>query len=93
MVLSPDQREVQSIVSEGEYTVADIIAKLKDKGGKVYETDMIQRWRLEYEPYQQKFTPSKPMNSGQRIIDTLFPIAKGGTGAVPGRLDLVRRLC
>lgn len=85
MVPPGSKGEVQSIVSEGEYTVADIIAKLKDEGGKVYELDMIQRWPVRIpRPYQQKFTPSKPMNSGQRIIDTLFPIAKGGTAAVPG---------
>ena len=46
---------------------------------------MIQRWPVRIgRPYASKYAPNRPMNSGQRIIDTLFPIAKGGTAAVPG---------
>ena len=76
--------EVLSIGS-GEHVVTDVIATLKDRKGKVHELPMFQRWPVRIaRPYTRKYVPSRPMNSGQRIIDTLFPIAKGGTAAVPG---------
>ena len=76
--------EVVSIES-GEHTVADRIAVLRDDKGREHELTMIQRWPVRIaRPYERKYVPSRPMNSGQRIIDTLFPIAKGGTAAVPG---------
>ncbi|MBR5095095.1 MAG: V-type ATP synthase subunit A, partial [Oscillospiraceae bacterium] len=76
--------EVLSVES-GKHSVADIIATIRDEKGKVHELPMFQRWPVRIaRPYQRKYVPSRPMNSGQRIIDTLFPIAKGGTAAVPG---------
>ncbi len=76
--------EVVSVAKKGEYTVEEVIAKVRtDKGER--ELTMIQRWPVRIQrPYTRKHVPSRPMNSGQRIIDTLFPIAKGGTAAVPG---------
>lgn len=72
-------------IEKGEHVVTDVIAVVKDEAGKVHELTMLQRWPVRVaRPYAKKFTPNKPMNSGQRIIDTLFPIAKGGTAAVPG---------
>ena len=69
----------------GEHTVDEVVAVVKDEKGKEHELTMIQRWPVRVaRPYAKKFVPSRPMNSGQRIIDTLFPIAKGGTAAVPG---------
>ena len=76
--------EVLSVAS-GEHVVTDVIATVKDKKGKIHELPMFQRWPVRIaRPYTRKYVPSRPMNSGQRIIDTLFPIAKGGTAAVPG---------
>ena len=76
--------EVISIAS-GEHTVTDVIAVLKDDKGKEHELTMIQHWPVRIaRPYTRKYVPARPMNSGQRIIDTMFPIAKGGTAAVPG---------
>ena len=76
--------EVVSIES-GEHTVADVVAVVKDDKGAEHRLTMIQRWPVRIaRPYDRKYVPSRPMNSGQRIIDTLFPIAKGGTAAVPG---------
>jgi V/A-type H+-transporting ATPase subunit A len=76
--------EIVSIES-GEHTVDEVIATLRDEKGKLHELTMIQRWPVRIaRPYTRKYVPSRPMNSGQRIIDTLFPIAKGGTAAVPG---------
>ncbi len=72
-------------IESGEHTVTDVIAVLKDEKGKEHELTMMQRWPVRIaRPYTRKYVPSRPMNSGQRIIDTLFPIAKGGTAAVPG---------
>ena len=72
-------------VEEGSLTVTDTVAVLEDEKGVKHELSMMQRWPVRINrPYARKFVPSRPMNSGQRIIDTLFPIAKGGTAAVPG---------
>ena len=72
-------------VEEGSFTVTDTVAVLEDEKGVKHELSMMQRWPVRINrPYSRKFVPSRPMNSGQRIIDTLFPIAKGGTAAVPG---------
>ena len=72
-------------IESGEHVVEDVIAVIRDKDGKEHDPTMIQRWPVRIaRPYIKKYVPSRPMNSGQRIIDTLFPIAKGGTAAVPG---------
>ena len=76
--------EVVSVES-GEHTVAEAIAVIRDSRGNEREVPMMQRWPVRIgRPYAKKFVPNRPMNSGQRIIDTMFPIAKGGTAAVPG---------
>ena len=72
-------------VEAGCFTVTDTVAVLEDEKGVKHELSMLQRWPVRINrPYARKFVPARPMNSGQRIIDTLFPIAKGGTAAVPG---------
>ena len=72
-------------IEKGEFTVDHVVAVLADYNGKTRELTMVQNWPVRIaRPYSQKYTPARPMNSGQRIIDTLFPIAKGGTAAVPG---------
>ena len=69
----------------GEHVVEDVVAVVKDAKGVEHKLTMIQRWPVRIaRPYQKKYVPRRPMNSGQRIIDTMFPIAKGGTAAVPG---------
>ena len=76
--------EVVSL-NAGEHVVTDVVAVVRDAKGIEHELTMIQRWPVRIaRPYAKKYVPSRPMNSGQRIIDTLFPIAKGGTAAVPG---------
>ncbi len=72
--------EVDFIASEGDYTVAELIAIVDGK-----DLTMIQRWPVRKgRPYKSKMAPDLPMVTGQRVIDTLFPIAKGGVAAVPG---------
>ena len=72
-------------ISSGSYTVTDVIATIKLADGTEKEITMIQKWPVRRgRPYKRKFTPSTPLQSGQRVIDTMFPVAKGGTAAVPG---------
>lgn len=67
-------------ISEGDFTITETIAKVGDK-----EVSMLTRWPVrKARPYKEKQTPDMPMVTGQRVIDTLFPIAKGGVAAVPG---------
>ncbi|MGI5970349.1 MAG: V-type ATP synthase subunit A [Oscillospiraceae bacterium] len=75
---------IESIES-GEYTVLDTVATLKKEDGTVIPITMMQKWPVRIgRPYKKKFVPDRPLNSGQRVIDTMFPLAKGGTAAVPG---------
>ena len=84
MVPNGIRGEVVSIES-GEHVVTDVIAVVRDEKGAERELTMLQRWPVRIpRPYEKKYVPNRPMNSGQRIIDTMFPIAKGGTAAVPG---------
>ena len=72
-------------ITAGSYTVTETVAVLTDAKGLDHDLTLMQRWPVRIaRPYARKYVPSRPMNSGQRIIDTLFPIAKGGTAAVPG---------
>jgi len=77
--------KVKSVIEESEHTVTDVVAVVTDEKGVDHELTMIQRWPVRIaRPYARKYVPSRPMNSGQRIVDTMFPIAKGGTAAIPG---------
>ncbi|MBE7087746.1 MAG: V-type ATP synthase subunit A [Clostridiales bacterium] len=71
-------------IKEGEFNVVEPIAEIQTKDG-LKEISMLQKWPVRKgRPYKSKMTPSMPMVTGQRVIDTLFPIAKGGVAAVPG---------
>ena len=72
-------------IHSGEANVVQTIAKLVTSKGETVELPMLQKWPVRIgRPYARKMAPTEPMITGQRIIDTLFPIAKGGTAAVPG---------
>ena len=72
-------------IQAGAFTVLDTVAVLRDENGGRHELTMMQKWPVRVgRPYRQKHAPTVPLCSGQRIIDTMFPIAKGGTAAVPG---------
>ena len=71
-------------VEEGEYTIEEPIAQIQTENGQK-SVQMLQKWPVRKgRPYKEKLTPNMPMVTGQRVIDTLFPIAKGGVAAVPG---------
>ena len=72
-------------IESGAFTVLETVAVLKTDDGRTVELPMAQRWPVRVgRPYQHKYPPKRPLCSGQRIIDTMFPIAKGGAAAVPG---------
>ncbi|MCR4901660.1 MAG: V-type ATP synthase subunit A, partial [Butyrivibrio sp.] len=72
-------------ITEGEYTVTDNVAKIKGEGGFTTDIGLMQKWPVRKgRPYKAKHSPDMPLITGQRIIDMLFPIAKGGVAAVPG---------
>lgn len=72
-------------ITEGDYTVLDTIAILEKNDKTEEKLTLMQKWPVRQgRPYKQKLSPDKPMVTGQRIIDTLFPIAKGGVAAIPG---------
>jgi V/A-type H+-transporting ATPase subunit A len=75
---------VESIES-GEFTIEETVAKVKRKDGEIANLTMMQVWPVRKErPYKEKLPPNEPLITGQRIIDTLFPIASGGVAAIPG---------
>lgn len=77
--------EIIEVKENGKYTINDCIAKLKDYEGNVHELTLCQKWPIKQaRPVKERLPISVPLISGQRIVDTLFPIAKGGTAAVPG---------
>ena len=72
-------------IEEGRFTIDTTVAKVKDKNGNTIELTMMQKWPVRKErPYKEKLSPNEPLITGQRIIDTLFPIASGGVAAIPG---------
>lgn len=74
-----------SVVPDGEYNITQTIAILKLRDGKEINLTMTQKWPIRIpRPIKNRFPANTPLVTGQRILDTLFPIAKGGTAAVPG---------
>lgn len=72
-------------LNSGSYTVTEVIGKVKGSDGKITELYLMQKWPVRVgRPYTEKLSPDIPLVTGQRVIDTLFPIAKGGVGTVPG---------
>jgi V/A-type H+-transporting ATPase subunit A len=78
------QGEIEEI-SAGKFTVTDIIAKVKELNGLITEIKMLQKWPVrQLRLYKEKLPPFEPLITGLRVIDTFFPIAKGGTACIPG---------
>ena len=72
-------------IADGSYTVTDTVGVLLTEDGKEVALTLMQKWPVRVgRPYMHKYPPVTPLQSGQRIVDTMFPIAKGGTAAIPG---------
>lgn len=77
---------VASVAKEGQYTINDVVATLKDKEGEIHNVTMIQKWpvKLAVKAYKSKPRPFRLLETGVRVIDTMNPILEGGTGFIPG---------
>ncbi|MBP5159146.1 MAG: V-type ATP synthase subunit A, partial [Lachnospiraceae bacterium] len=72
-------------INEGDYKVEDTVCVLEGEDGQEIKVSMLQKWPVRKgRPYKEKLSPEMPLITGQRVIDALFPIAKGGVAAVPG---------
>ena len=76
---------VLEVAMDGEYTINEPIVTVQLANGKEEKLTLAQKWPIRVpRPTAARFAASKPLITGQRILDTLFPIAKGGTAAIPG---------
>jgi V/A-type H+-transporting ATPase subunit A len=76
---------ITEIVKEGDYDLEDVIGQANSKNGDKIGLKMYHKWPVRKpRPYAERYDPTVPLVTGQRIIDTYFPIAKGGTGGIPG---------
>ncbi|HXF85365.1 MAG TPA: V-type ATP synthase subunit A [Anaerolineales bacterium] len=76
---------VTLVAAEGEYTIEDPIVRIRLPNGKEQELTMLQRWPVRQpRPYKARYGHSMPLITGQRVLDTFFPVAKGGAGGIPG---------
>lgn len=72
-------------IEAGSFNIVEPVAKVKKTNGETVDVVMLQRWPVRRQrPFKEKLPPNSPMVTGQRVIDTLFPISRGGTAAIPG---------
>ncbi len=77
--------KVDWVAPKGKYKVEEVVCKVKDGKGSIHEVRSVQKWPIRKpRPQKKKLPPEIPLISGQRIFDTFFPLAKGGTAAIPG---------
>lgn len=77
--------KVVEVKENGQYKINDVVMKIEDEHGQIHECTLCQKWPIKQaRPTLERLPISIPLVTGQRVIDTLFPIAKGGTAAVPG---------
>ena len=85
IMVPPGMKGTLTALYPGEHTVEETVAVITDEKGEEHPVSLMQRWPVRRgRPYQKKLSPQMPLVTGQRVIDTLFPIAKGGVAAVPG---------
>ena len=86
-VLAPAgvEGKVVNVVQEGEYATDDVLATVEDAKGRHHTLTMVERWPIRSErPVEERLDPTRPLVTGQRVVDTFAPLAKGGTAAMPG---------
>ena len=85
IMIPPKMKGTIVSIESGSFTVTEKVAVLQLENGETQELTMIQKWPVRVgRPYKHKYPPTIPLSSGQRIVDTFFPVAKGGTAAIPG---------
>lgn len=85
-MVSPDKcGEVVFAAENGQYRLNDVVCRIKSHDGTVYDLTLMQKWPIKQpRPFSSRLPIDRPLITGQRVIDTILPIAKGGTAAVPG---------
>ncbi len=85
-MLSPYLKgEISWVAENGDYRINDVVAKLNKEDGTEVELTLCQKWPIKQaRPFKNRLPINKPLITGQRVIDTVLPIAKGGTAAIPG---------
>ena len=85
IMVPPNLSGTLESIQSGSFTVLDTVAVLVDDKGEKHKLTMVQKWPVRVgRPYKHKYPPRTPLLSGQRIVDAMFPVAKGGTAAIPG---------
>ena len=85
IMIPPKMKGTIVSIQSGAFTVTETVAVLETEEGEKVELPMMQKWPVRVgRPYKHKYPPTIPLQSGQRIVDTFFPVAKGGTAAIPG---------
>ena len=85
VMVPPDVAGTIKSIESGSFTVEEVVAVIDPEGGKAVEVTMMQKWPIRIpRPIKQKKFPDEPLATGMRILDTLFPITRGGAGAIPG---------
>ena len=85
IMMPPNMSGTVKEIRSGSFTVEETVAIVETDKGETKELTMIQKWPVRVgRPYTKKYPPVTPLQSGQRIVDTFFPVAKGGTAAIPG---------
>ena len=86
VMVPPDMEGyVTEVVSDGQYTINEMLVRLQLMDGSERELTMTQKWPIRVpRPTARRFSATRPLITGQRILDTMFPLAKGGTAAIPG---------
>lgn len=84
--LMSDTYKVEWVIKAGTYTIDEVVAKVKDSNGTLLELTMVQEWpvKISNKYYEERLAPTEPLVTGQRILDTFFPINKGGSYCIPG---------
>lgn len=86
-ILVPPGRggEILDLAAEGDYKITDVIARVRDAAGEEHELSLLQRWPVRVpRPYRRRDHSIAPLLTGQRVLDTFFPLLKGGKAAIPG---------
>jgi len=82
---STPKAKVKDVVKMGKYKIDETVVTAEDKSGKDYELMLYHKWPVRKpRPIRERLDPEIPLLTGQRVLDTLFPMSKGGTGAIPG---------
>jgi V/A-type H+-transporting ATPase subunit A len=78
--------KIKKVAAKGEYTVAETVAEVEDESGKAHNLSMVQQWpiKIPLRKYEERLLPTEPLVTGCRIIDSFYPVARGGTACIPG---------